>query len=655
MNEPRNRDASRGVDTLKQQRIRTVIALSNVGVGIFVVVSLLHYRYVLGGLGDPGGLLQGSVVWLHRSFGFVPVLLSFGLIAMWGAIAFLRSDGYFPWRRVGASIFFGFALSIMTALLGGHGGTLGGQVSARWTGLFGEAFVFVVLLVMVILSLLLATDWFFVRFLDRGQEESERRISPELSFAGSPTEALPDPQPGPAARSQGAATQRPELAIGQSQLVDQAVAGARSELEERRRVKPSHVSPGSPSPAAGREERRARRMARLAAQRRAAADGRESLAQGGIEEDALVDEIEQVILAERGEVLAPDFDADPFADLDDDELLAKAGLALDELLAEELGGDAGLGLEKSGEAAAAEAEAELRELERSFAEEPAEREASRRRDPLERRVEELGREVLAAERGLRPESEEVEDAASGAPGLELESPEAAEPEPCGSDSSSESTVKESLEQPREAGGSAEKKSGEEPMPEEAARPEAGVPHQAELFAPLPPEEGAEAVEHAAEEAEEPEPPAEAGEPHAVEEQPADTEEPEEPEEPEEAEETEEPEEPEEEVFVLEPMRQEAPQSSRRERRKRALQQEALFDEEALSFAELDQAAELVLGARRPTPSMLQRQLDIDHARARQLLHALERRGAIAPPRGSGAWQPLCSFAGWVEATADERR
>ncbi len=693
MNEPRKDplkggDASLGGDKPKPQSFRTALALSSVGVGIFVVVSLLHYHYVLGGLGDPGGLLQGSVVFLHRSFGFVPAVLSFGLVAMWGGIAFLRSDGYFPWRRVGASFFFGLSLSVLTALLGGHGGTLGAQVSARWSGLFGEAFVFVVLLVMVVLSLFLASDWFFVRFLDRGEEKEEGPASPSLSLAVGSVESMPPSPLAEARMPEPQAIPRPESSepsgLGQAQLVDVAVAEARSALAERRSAKPSHVSRGAPSPAAGREERRARRLARLAAKQRGPVEGLENLAEAQVLEDALVDEIEQAILAERGEQLGFDSQADPFADLDDEELLAKAGLALDELLAGELGDDSGLSLEKAGEAARGESESESPDPERGFREGPRTRGQVRRRELLERRAEKLGREALSAEREFLSGGDEPELEARGEPEARTSEPETVEPETVEPETA-EPELEQGAEQEApmaqaEAPGATEEGAvastdeaadadhAADESTDESERAEREIPHQAELFAAASGEEASEqSAEERREEREERR--AEASEEDPEESSPSEEfkqpralgrEDPEESadeeaasrefaeEQPSDAEELVE------KTFVLQPQPPEPRQRSRVDERKRSLQQEALFAEAALSFSELDQAAEKLLVARRPTASLLQRQLGVDHAKARQMLRALERRGAIAAPRGSGPWRILMSLQAWLEATESER-
>jgi hypothetical protein len=799
MNEPVFRDASVGVETPAKRILRTAVALSAIAIGVFGAVSLIRYHVAMGGLGEADGMLQGSVVGLYRDFGFVASLFTLLFIGLWGTIAFLRGDRRFPWRRVMAALVFGFSLSTLTALLGGDGGTIGGQVCARFSMLFGEAFVFVVLLAMLVVSLLLATDWFFLGSISANERESdeagdsEGRMAAEpgsLSFAGV---ALPDTAPRPTTSRSGA-RERPgrmaeagpgaASAAAGSELVDEVLDGARSELESRRKNVESHVSPDAPSPAAGRAERRARRIARLATERRAAAEGRPIMAEGDAVSDELVNELQQAILADFQGGL--DADVDPFADLDDSEYLEKAGKALDELLAAELGGGEDLSITKpegqpsprqeedplSGRASRldrgerserGEAQARSRREERlerrrrrhpideSFFEEPGPSEelTEEGQDPLQRRAEELGRRALREEFGgqERPEAEEAaaeepvaeeppanvpegDAPAMGEPPTEeppaeeiatkigttegnttedlaaedlaTEDSDASDSSDAGIPSTSTSefeapavpTAEEIAELFESARGFHEAKAAEqgaespamdgpvglgpvdfdeledseapEETPaitssadaipsEEAATPseEAGEVDEAEgessserrqvtLFDVLGVAEEPAAEEPAAEEPAAEEPAAEepAAEEPAAEEPAAD---------PEMLDELLS----EEECFVLEPMppeRAEKPSSS-----SEPLKQHALFQEPDLAFAEIDRAADVVLSARRPTPSLLQRRLGIGPGEARELLRVLAQRGALAEPRGSGAWQPLMDLEQWKAETKGERR
>ncbi|MFQ5503272.1 MAG: DNA translocase FtsK [Planctomycetota bacterium] len=75
-------------------------------------------------------------------------------------------------------------------------------------------------------------------------------------------------------------------------------------------------------------------------------------------------------------------------------------------------------------------------------------------------------------------------------------------------------------------------------------------------------------------------------------------------------------------------------------------QEQLFSAEPPDPELLDRAARVLLTARRPMASLLQRRLEISYAEARQVLGSLKEMGVIAEPAGSGPWEALIGLSEW---------
>ena len=75
-------------------------------------------------------------------------------------------------------------------------------------------------------------------------------------------------------------------------------------------------------------------------------------------------------------------------------------------------------------------------------------------------------------------------------------------------------------------------------------------------------------------------------------------------------------------------------------------QEELFAAEAPDAELLDRAARILLTARRPMPSLLQRHLGLSFAEARQILGYMQQLGAVAEPSGSGPWEALIDLSAW---------
>ncbi len=140
-----------------------IASLAAVALGVVLSVALLQYHFAYGGERTPTGVLQQLVVGLYSAIGFAPAVYLCVLLVVWGSVAFLTGRLRDPMRRIAASLLFCFCLSLLTGALGGNGGRFGAFGAERLTSVFGVPIVAGVLSLMALAALLLATDWFFLR------------------------------------------------------------------------------------------------------------------------------------------------------------------------------------------------------------------------------------------------------------------------------------------------------------------------------------------------------------------------------------------------------------------------------------------------------------------------------------------------------------
>jgi len=144
-----------------------VLTLGLVAAGIFVASAVVHFHVALGGEGEPSGVLQSIVVSLYDGLGFVPTLYLSVLLALWAGIAFVSGKLGNPLRRIFAALLLTFCLSVLAAVVGGQGGSIGTSAAARLCAVLGSTLTTAILAVMCFAALLLSTEWFFFRFFLR--------------------------------------------------------------------------------------------------------------------------------------------------------------------------------------------------------------------------------------------------------------------------------------------------------------------------------------------------------------------------------------------------------------------------------------------------------------------------------------------------------
>lgn len=721
-------------------RIAGSLGLIALGVAFGVAVARLHWQH--GGVVEPQGAGQSFLLRLYEGLGFVPTLYFFLLAVVWGLFAFFGASIRVALCRLAVALVFVASFASLMSLLGATGGSFGEWVAGRLRGGIGAAPSFVILSALTLMSLMLATDWFFFSQFRRlrpasapgrsrvGDPADLEDAAPRSAPAFAPTEILGDklrPVPVPRANVVRAGSDVDAGAQAQA-LVDLALEDARRSLASGAGASSAlldhgpSVDSGSSAVAvvddlvdgvedliatggdedadwdavvAGLEkpealseleadleadraseiereaeaERRrlalrARREAQRLAREESAARSPEEVESGRVEADASEDAAEEAAQAatEAGDArpsvedidpplpfargdsealpsrdaapAAPTRDADylleglhpdeelglagllepeaddarrdgPFADLEDDDLLEKAGEALEQ---QWQGGDVGFAA-MPGAAPSADAASECASEGRDVA--PA------------REIDVSDPFVAAADRGAgaasAPEAGAPREDADKGPRSWRDAVSPQEPSAVAGREKGDDSVED-------ASGTDAGESDDfviEPQPSRREMPTA-LPAEPDGAEPelLPSEPGSPVSE----------PESQAQQGHLFVPPPAREGELRPP-------------------VTPPPIERLADLDVQAPAEPRELAQAASKSEAAPTAQDerlLDEAAECVLSARRPTPSLLQRRLGLDGLEARRLLDRLAELGAVEEPVDGGAWHPLISYEDWAQ-------
>lgn len=648
-------------------RVAGSLVLIAFGIAFGVALARLHWTF--GGQASADGLSQGFVLRLYEGFGFAASFYFFLLVTAWGLLAFFGCSVRSALRRLAIAIVFVAAFAAMSDLLGGNGGDFGAWVAQRLHSGIGVVPAFLILGSMSVMSLLLATDWFFysqfrsMKAASAARRTNARRLVDDEGSASSSAAAFrpsemtgetlrPVPIPvSPGAKGfEHAKAEQVDARLRERALVDRVLEEARLELSatvlppsaetelelpEQQDVdvasprEDDGESPGGDDPLDDFEARRLARRARREAARAAAAlefdpvqgaaDTVESETEPRTSETALDGFIEiesdvEISSAPAGEIgdesqseihsegLHPDeelglagllAEPDPFGDLEDDDLLTKAGEALEK---QWQGGDVGF-------AQAQQAGPD----ERAAGEKARANPGDNRQEHVEPRETEAPKEpsddpfVADPDRQLDARSQPDREATSGDPRpswREVLGAAASSPEDRDDGKRRQDRREDRPEEPEGAPEETrdDRREGERRIviePQPSARP-------------MPEDEPAD--EPKDEPADEPV------------EQRSD------------------------ELVADRSDEVAAPPSTVSQP---AAGQQVLFDLDALDEGLVRQAAEVALTARRPTPSLIQRRLHVDGLEARRLLDRLAELGAVAEPVDGGAWLPLLSLEDWT--------
>ena len=618
---------------------RVAGSLVLIAFGITFGVALARLHYGLGGEASADGLSQGFVLKLYESFGFASSFYFFLLVTIWGLLAFFGSSVRAALRRLAVAVVFVASFASLSALMGGNGGDFGSWVAERLQSGIGSAVTFLILGLMSVMSLLLATDWFFfARFramltapaasartrasANAATETSSVAFRPE-EITGEKLRPVPVPVSPRARVFEQAKTEAQDARLREQELVDRVLEEARLELSgssnefsgasasavlappaETETIDSVDAEPSEDDVEARRLALRARREAARVAREEAALFGHGATA-GVVDEDRAAFEVSEEDADGEGVATVDAVDHVDFVDIVDivdkvdgvdvvdapdayhndglhpDEELGLAGLLEDpepfaDLDNDDLLAKAGEALEKQWQSGGV-----------GFSKELGERAA-----PAD--AERADAERADADRVEPPlvdsSDEDGQDRSS-----EERDPFLAEPDRALRASSPNVLDRESLF------GSC----GPDASPEESRlSPSAGGEQDGDV------RDGDDAQDEDDEK------------PIVIEPVPS-----------------------------RRPMPEDAPVEEPAPAQPTDARQQVLFDVGGEQDGEierrLDEAAELVLTARRPTPSLLQRRMGVDGVAARRLLDRLAVLGAVAEPADGGPWHPLVSFDDWA--------
>ena len=631
---------------------RTGLSLFLVAFGIFSFSALLHFHVVHEGRSSAGSPLLAPALGLSHALGFAASLSFALLLTLWASIAFVTDQWAGPLRRIWISLVFALSLSVFVSGLDYDGGSVGGPIAARMAHVLGGDFSTFLLGILTILGFLLATNWlFFENFLAlaRGREgrietglgdveeqllgartdEERDQILSAFDVKGFAKPASPSAQAQermPVAERQapahpvevevegedevGTGDERPGLAISGSLRVQPRVGRAIP----------------VPEPEAGGTKARPGMVAGLSAEElESTRDRRDRIRSARMRRDQeVLEEILEEVRSSIGPEPDPTMDRDardPMADLDDDLLLEKAGLALDELLGEG-GGSLELNLPTEEEEA-----------------------VDPRKQGQDAGVEESASETRSGggESDRLGQEPRIQTPMGRIPVVDSGSGDRIEPSP-----SSEGRLGRT-EPPNIESEAAESEPPSRETPDREDRDKEG-PAPARLGIGLfgtpmaDPREDADTADRQGRD-EETKLRSESSEPGEVRASEAEVSEPEAPVDEEDA--VDEGSEP---VFILEPHPTVRIYHEAADGESEEYEQQELFAADPPDPELLDRAARVLLTSRRPTVSLLQRRIGLGYAEARQVMLYMQQLGALSAPDGGGPWGALISLGEW-----DERR
>ena len=172
-----------------------VVPLIPIALSMFCLSGLAFYHVELGGTGASSGLFQALVVGLYGTMGFVPSFMLSLLVLSWSSIWFITGSLSEPVGRLGRLLLLALSLAVLVNLQpemgpgASHGGVIGHFLAVRLQSIFGYTLSTLLVAPLALVTLLLATDFFFYKYFETlGQGEATPRARP-LSEVGVEEEA----------------------------------------------------------------------------------------------------------------------------------------------------------------------------------------------------------------------------------------------------------------------------------------------------------------------------------------------------------------------------------------------------------------------------------------------------------------------------------
>ena len=159
-------------------QLNWVVPLIPIAQAGFFLSALNYYRFWLTGL-PPDGLFQFVVVGFYDFFGFVPALMLFLMVLVWGSIWFITGELDRPFARLLRILGFTLSLCLVVGL------SRDGIVAPGWLGtvlagslewVFGGALSTVFAVLAALASMMLATDYLFYRHFDALGRDAASRL-----------------------------------------------------------------------------------------------------------------------------------------------------------------------------------------------------------------------------------------------------------------------------------------------------------------------------------------------------------------------------------------------------------------------------------------------------------------------------------------------
>src|SRR5262245_51464678 len=141
-------------------------------IATFALSALVSYHLRADGAPESRTLLQWGIIGIYQFVGFVPSFLFFLLVLSWSSIWFftgkLERPGALLLRLLGLTL----ALAIWVNLRADagealpHSGALGAWIGGRMVGALGTVLSTLLVAPLTLVSLLLATDYFFISYFE---------------------------------------------------------------------------------------------------------------------------------------------------------------------------------------------------------------------------------------------------------------------------------------------------------------------------------------------------------------------------------------------------------------------------------------------------------------------------------------------------------
>jgi hypothetical protein len=165
--------------------------LAPIAISIFAISALVSYHLRAGTI-TPRTVPQSVVIGIYEFLGWVPACMFFGLVFTWSSIWFVAGSIEQPSRKLLRVLGLTFALAVFGNLDASapHTGALGAWIGGGLSSVLGSFLSHLVMAPLTFLSLLLATDYFWMSYFERRVLEKTQR---ELHGSGVGTEMGVEP------------------------------------------------------------------------------------------------------------------------------------------------------------------------------------------------------------------------------------------------------------------------------------------------------------------------------------------------------------------------------------------------------------------------------------------------------------------------------